>query len=307
MSFACLVNLSPHAVQSQGRASTAHEFREVHLGMEVRIALVDASADAAAANARAAYGEIERLEAILSDWRPQSELSALADAGAGEWIAISAPLRDVLALALRVARATDGAFDPTVGPLTRLWREARRTGRPIGEAARAQALERVGHRHLTLDSAGSRLRFAREGMRLDLGAVAKGFIIDRALDALEARGVRSALIEAGGDLAVRGAPPGEPGWRIAVPRARGDTLLVLDRGAVSTSGSSMQRLEDGRGGMESHVIDARLGRGLRPALDVTVLGPSAALTDALATALSLTPSGRRAALAASFGVSSIAP
>lgn len=307
MGLACVVNLSPHAAPAQGRPPSVHEFREVHLGMPVRIAIVDTSPDRAAMRARAAYDEIERFEAILSDWRPASELRALDRVRAGEWVPISAPLRDVLALALRVARASGGAFDPTVGPLARLWREARRTGRPIDDAARSAALRRVGYHHVTLDSAGSRLRFAIEGMHLDLGGVAKGWILDRAMAVLRARGTGAALVEAGGDLVVHGAPPLERGWRIQVPRARGDTVLVLAEGAVSTSGGSVQHVVDRHGGSESHLFDPRTGRGTREGYDVTVIGPNAALTDALGTALSLTRSERRRALASGFGVTLIAP
>ncbi len=301
------VNMSPLAVQSQGSPRDVFEFREVHLGMEVRIALVETSAEAAASKARLAFDEVARLEAILSDWRATSELRALARAEPGAWVSVSEPLRDVLALALRVARGTDGAFDPTIGPLTALWREARRTGQPIDSTARADARARVGYAFVTLDSSGARVRFARAGMRLDLGAVAKGWILDRALERLRAAGVHDALLEAGGDLVVRGAPPGERGWRIRVPRAAGDTILVMRGGAVSTSGASVQRVDDGRGGEESHVLDPRTGRGLREGADLTVTGPSAAIADALATALSLVPVERRAALAAAFGVRVMTP
>lgn len=299
----CAVNLHPSVAFAQGGPL---EFREVHLGMEMRIVIASPVPHAEAVAARA-FGRVEELEAILSDWRPTSELRALERVRPGQWVAISAPLRDVLALAIDVARASDGAFDPTVGPLTALWRESRRTGVPVADSARASALRRVGYAFVELDSARSRVRFARAGMRLDLGAVAKGWILDDVLARLRVEGVTDALVEAGGDLVVIGAPPGADGWRVAVPRASGDTVLVLRAGAVSTSGAEAQSILGADGAAESHVIDTRTGRGAAAAGSITVVGARAAVTDALATALSVVNGDRRAALADSYGVRIVAP
>jgi thiamine biosynthesis lipoprotein len=301
----CLaVKLHPAAVDAQG---APHEFREVHLGMEMRIVVVHADQGAAAAMARRAFDGVEAHEAVLSDWRPESEVRRLEHAAAGEWVAISASLGDVLAVALLVAGESGGAFDPTVGPLTALWREARTTGTPVDETLRARAMTRVGHWHVELDTLADRVRFAVAGMRLDLGGVAKGWILDRALEVLIADGASAALVEAGGDVVVRGAPPGAAGWRIRVPRPQGDTVLILDAGAVSSSGSLAQRIAGVNGATESHVVNPESGRGVPGDETVTVVGPSGAIADALATALSLTAPARRERLAARFGVTLIAP
>lgn len=296
------VKLHPTSAAAQG---AEHEFREAYLGMEVRIVVAHGSADSAAMSARRAFDGVAAHEALLSDWRARSEVRELATVPQGEWRSISSPLRDVLALALRVARASDGAFDPTIGPLSALWREARRTGTPIDEQARKAALARVGYWLVELDSAGSRVRFAVPGVQLDLGAVAKGWILDRALDSLRANGVQAALVEAGGDVVVHGAPPGREGWQVLVPRARGDTLLVLSSGAVSSSGARAQRAPTADG-EEGHLIDPRAGLGAVIDEVLSVVGPAGAVTDALATALALTPGAQRAALAARFGVAIVA-
>lgn len=256
--------------------------------------------DAASAQRAAAAGfdRIAALEDVLSDWRAGSEVRRLEQHAVGHWMPISAPLRDVLALALEVARATDGAFDPTIGPLTTLWREAKRTGRPATDTDVTIARQRVGYRFVELDSAGSRLRLLREGMRFDLGAIAKGWILDDALATVQADGIRHALVEAGGDLVVQGAPPGAPGWRIEVA----DTVLTLSTGAVSTSGPSVQWALGVDGRRESHVMDVTTGRGLTADREVVVVGPRAAITDALATALTLVPDSSGRALATRYGV-----
>ncbi len=297
------VNLLPRGAPAQGEPA---EYREVHLGVEVRIVLTAEDATAHRVRneqaARAAFDRIAALESVLSDWRATSEVRRLEVHPRGTWIAVSPALCQVLALALDVARESHGAFDPTVGPLTTLWREAQRTGRPIPDSARASAMTRVGHELVELDTVRHRVRFARDSMRLDLGAIAKGWIIDQALAELKQRRVPAALIAAGGDIALYGAPAGTAGWRINVPRAQGDTVLVLTEGAVSTSGPSEQSLIHADGARESHVIVPRSGRGATDGRAVTVIGASAAITDALATALSLVPPDAAGALALRYGV-----
>jgi thiamine biosynthesis lipoprotein len=292
------LNLHPLGLVAQG---TLQEYREVHLGMEVRMLLVGDSVrtDRAAA---AGYDRIAELEDVLSDWRAGSEVRRLEQHPVGEWIPVSASLRDVLALALEVARATDGAFDPTIGPLTVLWREAKRTGIPATDSAVAAARQRVGYRFVELDSAQSRVRLLGEGMRLDLGAIAKGWILDDALATVRALGVENALIEAGGDVVVNGAPPGAIGWRIAYHGSHGEATALCTSGAVSTSGPSVQWIPGTGGTRESHVIRPSTGRGTTNGHEVTVFGTRAAVTDALATALTLVPPAARQELARRFRV-----
>ncbi|MEQ1690183.1 MAG: FAD:protein FMN transferase [Gemmatimonas sp.] len=272
--------------------------------MEVRIA-VSATGPTAERAARAAYTRIAALDDVLSDWRASSEVRRLQAHSVGTWIPVSPALGQVLALALDVARATDGAFDPTVGPLTTLWRESQRTGQPIPAAERVAATKRVGHRFVELDTVNCRVRFLRDSMQVDLGAVAKGWIIHQALDELRRLGIKAALIEAGGDLTVYGAPVGTSGWRISIPREQGDTVLVLTHGAVSTSGPGEQSIARADGARESHVFIPQTGFGLTNGRTMTVVGASAAITDALATALTLVPSERAASLATRYGVTVI--
>jgi len=292
------LNLHPLGLVAQG---TLQEYREVHLGMEVRMLLVGDSARTDRA-AVAGYDRIATLEEILSDWRRGSEVRRLEQHPIGEWIPISLPLRDVLVLALDVARASDGAFDPTVGPLTMLWREAKRTGVPATDSAVTLARTRVGYQHIELDSAGSRVRLLRDGMRLDLGAIAKGWILDDALATVRALGVENALIEAGGDLVVNGAPPGAIGWRIGFHGSHGETTVLCTSGAVSTSGPSVQWILAADGARESHVMRPATGRGTTDGHEITVFGTRAAITDALATTLTLVPPAQRPALAKRYRV-----
>lgn len=285
---------------ARGAAQVRHEFVEMHMGMPTRIVLYAPAGEGASA-ARRAFDVIARLEDVASDYRPAGELRRLS-ATHGRWVPVSEPLFEVLERALRVARATDGAFDPTVGPLVALWREARRTGTLPSRRAVAAARRRTGWRHLSLDPARRRARLERAGMRLDLGGIAKGFILQAALDTLRAHGVTRALVEAGGDIVVGDAPPGRRGWRVDAPGA--DSIVApraaaLVNAAVATSGPTAQFVEIG-GVRYSHVVDPRTGVGLTRGEHATVVAPHGATADALATALTVLDPSRRAAALARF-------
>ena len=269
-------------------AQERFQFKEVHMGMEVRIVLYAADSPNARRTARAAFDKIEELENIMSDYRPESELRRL-ERQPGVWVPVSKELTNVLAYAIDVASKTEGAFDPTVAPLVKLWREARRTKKMPGEVALDAARSVVGWRRVELDIPGSRVRLA-PGTQLDLGGIAKGFILQQALRADE-----RILIEAGGDMALGLPPPGKLGWTIEVS----DTSLVLAETSVATSGSQSQFVVI-EGFRYSHVIDPRRGVPLTNNYQATVIAKAGALSDALATALTVVGPERARTVLARF-------
>ena len=257
------------------------------MGMEVRVVMYASSEGSARDAARAAFDRVAGLDAMMSDYRPESELRRLEVAG--RRATVSPELFHVLSVAVGIARATDGAFDPTAGALVRLWRDARRTRRVPDARSIDSARALVGWRALALDSAGPHATLTRPGTRLDLGGVAKGYIIAEALRTLRARGVTRAMVEAGGDIAVGDAPPGERGWRIVTPLADSAVAAVagsLVNASIATSGSRAQFVEIG-GVRYSHVVDPRSGMPLTSAVHATVISRDGALADALATALTV--------------------
>ena len=269
------LNLHPPRLEGQGQPIVV---RAVQMGMEVRIsAFGDSGAVLDAADA--AFARIDALEWILSHWRPGSELSRLGTAPAGTWVAVSPPLFAVLSSALRVAAATDGAFDPTLGALTALWRASRDSGMPVDPAAVERARMLSGWQLVALDSARRMVRLTRSPIPLDLGGIAKGWILGDVRELMRARSVPRVLIEAGGDIVAGDAPPGTAGWRIAVD---GDTVITVANAAVSTSGPGAQWITDS-GTRRSHVIDTRSGLGRADQPTITVIGADPAITDALAT------------------------
>lgn len=258
------------------------------MGMPVR-AVLHADSEARARRAAAsAFARIEALEQVFSDYRADSEVSRLG-ARAHEWVAVSAELFALTRQAIEIARLTDGAFDPTVGPLVALWREARRTKMLPPPATIESARNRVGWQLLDLDQNRRAVRLKADGMRLDFGGIAKGYILEQAVRAAAADGVPCALFEAGGDIVVGDAPPGREGWRIDTPKsdqAFADRAGRLRNAAIATSGPTAQFVEID-GVRYSHVIDPRRGLGLTHDVVARVIAPDGATADALATAVTV--------------------
>lgn len=257
------------------------------MGTRARVVLHAPDEDSAAAAAGRAFAEITRLERIMSDYDPNSEAMRLCRAQHGAWHDVSPDLLDVLEKSRRVWKASAGAFDPTIGVLTRLWREARRTGELPAREKLDDARARVGLDKLRVDPDRARVLLERDGMRLDFGGIGKGYAAGRALDLLREMGHASALVEIGGDLALGEPPPGQSGWRIRVRTGLDDDRqLVLSNVGVATSGDLDQSVEIG-GVRYSHILDPQTGLGLTERIAVTAIAPEAWLADALASAASV--------------------
>ena len=288
-------------ITAAGSAQVRHEYTEVHMGMPVRVVLFAPSDSAARTAARAAFRQIAALDDDLTDYRPGSELEKI-ESKPGEWVRIKPTTFEVLTRALAIAQLTDGAFDPTIGPLTRVWRAAQKNQRApdSGQLDSARAL--VSYVRLQLDSSRAAARLSRPGMRLDLGGIAKGYILQQALAALERHGVTQAMLEAGGDIVVGAAPPGQFGWRIDVPGSDSNfhaRARKLEHAALATSGPTFQYVEIG-GRRYSHVIDPASGTGLTTALTAHVIASDGATADALATAFTVLGPERAQRIASAF-------
>ncbi|MGI5865272.1 MAG: FAD:protein FMN transferase [Myxococcales bacterium] len=233
-----------------------------------------------------AVGAVSAIERQMSVFLPDSELSRLNASATRARVAVSSELQRVLDESRRVHGLTDGAFDPTVGPLMSAWgfRQGRPTSLPRREALRA-SLERTGLKRV--DSAASGVAFDAEGLGLDFGGIAKGYGADRAAEALRAAGM-SGLVNVGGDIRSIGAQPnGEP-WKIGVrnPVRAGEILASIELApgqAVATSGTYEQRYSvEGR--EVTHILDPRSGEPVDGVVSATVVAATAMEADALATA-----------------------
>ena len=275
------------------RAADPQLFEAVqpHMGTLVRIQLYAPDAGRADAAFRAAFERIAQLDATMSDYRADSEVNRVCLTAVRTPVKVSADLFTVLAASRALAEETGGAFDVTLGPVTLLWRQARREHRLPEPAALREALQRSGYRKLSLDPAARTVTLDREGMRIDLGGIGKGHAADAALSVLAELGIRRALVAASGDLAIGDAPPGRNGWSVGIdaPNAGAESftrVLELCNAAVSTSGDSSQNLEAG-GVRYSHIVDPATGMGLAQPVTVTVVARRGIDADSWSTALSV--------------------
>jgi len=236
-----------------------------------------------------ALGEIERLDAQISFYRRESELSWLNARAAEAPIRVTPEMFHLLTLAHDIHRKTDGAFDVTIGPLMRAWGLEGGTGKIPDRGELEQARAVVGMQHVHLDEAGSTVSFDREGVRIDLGAIGKGYAIERAAKMLVESGVTSGIIHGGTSAAYGiGTPPDQPAWRVAIrnPDGANDEMECVDLvdNCLCVSAVHGKSFSDG-GKTYGHVIDPRSGMPVDHTPLAAVIGPSATVCDALSTAL----------------------
>ncbi len=233
-----------------------------------------------------------RVDALMSTWRDDSEISTLNSAPAGVANPIAEETAEVLAVAAQVYTASEGAFDITVGPLVDLWGFG-----PGGEqsepndAAIAAAKQKIGQHQMSVDQSARTFTKLIEGLEIDLSAIAKGYAADVVADAVRDAGYDRYMVEVGGEIVTRGHNAQSKRWQLAIERPMSDGTRVI-QSVVSLSGKGMAtsgdyrrfRMEDGR--RLSHTIDPRTGSPVAHDLaSVTVIADTAVEADAYATAL----------------------
>ncbi len=239
---------------------------------------------------------IDRIEQACSDFNPDSEIRQLCrTAPSANPVSASGDLIEILSLAIEISRESGGAFDPTVGPLVRLWRRCQRAGRLPRPDELQRARRAVGIESIIIDVDAGTVQLLREGIAIDLGGIAKGYATDAALKVMEAQGIEHTLIDGGGDISLGVPPPGRDGWRLELgpngiggpSSSEGVVRVIFDeRGAVATSGDASRFVEiDGK--RYSHIIDPATGWGVPGPHAVTVHAAEGAIADALATAISV--------------------
>ena len=241
-----------------------------------------------------ALEEIERLDAMLSLYRAGSEIQTLNGQAGREWVRVSPEVFALLRRAKALSEETAGAFDITIAPLMRCWGFMAGSGQMPEPKELEDARARVGMRRLLLDERKSAARFEVPGMMLDLGAIGKGYALERAAEILREAGAASALIHGGtSTVCAIGAPPEEEGWKVSIddPRAEEAGTALPPLAVVSLRDESLSvsaprgKAFEAEGKTYGHVIDPRTGAPAQGAVLAAVILPSAAETDALSTAL----------------------
>ncbi|MFW0861215.1 MAG: FAD:protein FMN transferase [Dethiobacter sp.] len=236
----------------------------------------------------AASSEAVRLEAILDRHRAGSELKAINLLAGKEPLSVSADTFANISLALEVGRLSSGSFDLTVAPLLELWGFA--TGKTIvpSQQELAKVLPLVDYRRVRLTEEGMQVFLENDGMKLDLGGIAKGYIVDKAVEVLQAAGISSGTVDAGGDIRVIGSKPDGSPWRIGIrhPRERRELVAIVELRdeAIVTSGD-YERYFTVAGQRYHHLLDPQTGMPARGLTSVTIVAPNAFTADVYSTAV----------------------
>jgi thiamine biosynthesis lipoprotein len=232
-----------------------------------------------------ALDEVDRIDRLMSHYRDDSPLSSINRRAAREPVVVEPELFDFLEAAFAYGRESDGAFDVTVGPLMKAWGFFRGEGRVPTPPELARARAAVGLRHVLVDNGARTVRFDRDGVELDLGGIAKGYAVDRAVAILRRDGIDRALVSACGSTVYGlGSPPDGTRWTVDVEdpldaRKIAFTVPLTDR-ALSISGISAKSFEH-EGVRYSHIMDPRTGYPVRGVLAVIVQAPTGTAGDAI--------------------------
>jgi FAD:protein FMN transferase len=257
------------------------------MGTVYEIVAYDASTERASTAIDKALEEIARLDRVMSNYKPESDLSRLNRNGHFRAETVSPDLYEVIRDALEYSRLSDGQFDITVGPLVDLWKAALAGDRVPSAVEQERLRACVGYHKIQLQPP-DRVKFHSSCVRIDLGSIGKGYAVDRAADILRAYGIKSALIDAGeSTIYGLGAPPGKTAWLVHLrdPSGQVDPQVWLSDNSVSTSEQTPPSLlgNDTAG----HIIDPATGRPLETPYALSIVAKTGTASDALSTTLLL--------------------
>jgi thiamine biosynthesis lipoprotein len=267
------------------------------MGTFARIVVVARDAETGARCVEAGLAEIRKVDELMSDYKEDSEITRINKRAAQRAVQVSETTYDILQKSLEFSELTDGAFDITVGPLVDLFHKTQEEHLAPTPEQIAQAKEKVGFEKLIMDDKTKSIRFAVDGMRLDLGGIAKGYGVDKAIEAARRDGAIGAMVDIGGDVRCFGKPPeGRDHWRIglqdpnsAVEGVSGGGLVLtlkVKNAAVATSGDYQQFVMiEGR--RYSHIMNRTTGTSVEGLSSVTIIAENATDADALATSVSV--------------------
>ena len=268
-------------------------FTESKMGAPFTIIFYSNDSIQAASIAKRCFALVDSFNFIFSDYIDSSELSKLSkSAGVNSLpVSLSPAMYDILIQSKKAFELSEGAFDITMGPLSKLWRKARRQHQFPADSTVKRIRNLIGFDKLVFDTLQKTIRLTQEGMQLDLGGIAQGYVAQKVINFLHSQGVNNALVNASGDIVVSGAPINKDGWVVGVniPEKTNELLnqkLLLKNRAITTSGDAYQYIEKD-GIRYSHIINPASGYGVTFQRNVTVIAADGTTADWLATACSI--------------------
>jgi thiamine biosynthesis lipoprotein len=264
----------------------------------------------------AGFDEIKRLEESLNFFSKESELSAINRASGEKPVRVSNDTLEVIKKAVEIAGYTNGAFDPTIGPLSRLWGFSRQNLLLKEEGQKPfvpskdkiiNNLRLVDYKKIKINPLTSEIFLEETGMLLDLGGIAKGYAVDKAIESIKRKGIKAALVSIAGDIRAFGMKPGSKPWRVGIQNPRGEDVFVslyLEDKAISTSGDYQRYfIKDGR--RYHHILNPDTGYPASGVISVSVIAPEGYLADGLSTGVFVIGPEKGIRLLESLGVDGI--
>lgn len=262
-----------------------HREEAAIMGTAIKVELWSEDAERGKALAREVLDEMRRIDRLMSSWRDDSELSRVNARAAKEPVSVSPELLDILTQALEYSEITNGAFDITYASAGQHYDY--RAGKKPDAGQLRSTLPAIDYRHVVLDRKNSTVTFERDGVRIDLGGIAKGYAVDRCIGLLAAAGITNALVSAGGDTRVIGRHWKRP-WQVGVRDPRDPdgfvSMIPLEDAAISTSGD-YERYFEKDGVRYHHILNPGTGDSARTLHSVSIIGARAIDTDALSTSV----------------------
>ncbi len=283
------------------------------------ITVVSPSQERAGEAIEAGFAEIKKLEGLLNYFSPESEITAINRAAGNRPVKVSKETLEMVKKAVETADATDGAFDPTIAPVIKLWKFSRQTSNhsiPSRNVIK-NALRLVNYKKIKINDSSSEIYLEEKGMEIDLGGIAKGYAADKAVEVIRAKGIKSVLVAIAGDIKGIGLKPDLQPWKAGIqnPRPKDSkaekpwedifaTLYLRDK-AISTSGD-YQRFFIKDGKRYHHIIDPKTGYPAESGLiSVSVIAPEGYMADGLSTGIFILGSNKGITLLESMSIDGI--
>lgn len=267
-------------------SAQTHIYESSHMGSRFAITVVHEDSSLAWKAILAAENEIERIEALISSWRENSQTSAINRAAGKQAVQIDKELFDLISRAQKVSQLSQGAFDLSYASMDRVWKFDGSMTKVPDSLAVAESVSKVNYQDIILDKKHTAVTLQKAGMKIGFGAIGKGYAANRAKTLLQEMGIASGMVNAGGDLIAWGTEENGAPWKIAIadPSKQKQVLawLELSDKAVVTSGD-YERFVEIEGKRYAHIIDPRSGYPVQGLTSVTIICPDAEIADALAT------------------------
>ena len=258
------------------------------MGCQFDITVVASSQNEANSYIDIAVEEIQRIETMISSWKPDSQTSAVNRNAGLKPVKVDDELFQLIKRSIQLSTITDGAFDISFASIDHIWNFNKQETTMPDQAKLLSSVEAIGYEHIQLDEANSTVFLTKKGMKIGFGAIGKGYAADKAKELLIKKGVKSGIINASGDMNTWGKKPDGTAWKVAITNPMDQTksygLFEINNQAVVTSGNYEKYVRI-NGERYSHIIDPRTGQPTKGILSVSIFAPKAEMADALATSI----------------------